>query len=189
MTEEQSGDFIWSCPLFFVAHSKNSEVQTCSHLWKYSFTKQGWCLGGAGRRKVWCMRSAFLCYKVVDQHSSAPGAILMQFFVLSKKYCSCLSQCGPFLSLFFSMQMFQMESFFLYVSAACPAGFYKAKSTDPGCAKCPPHSHSLRDGATICDCHAGFFRADTDPPSMACTRKSTHAATNDTCMHLHKQKQ
>uniref|UniRef100_I3JVN7 receptor protein-tyrosine kinase n=1 Tax=Oreochromis niloticus TaxID=8128 RepID=I3JVN7_ORENI len=53
---------------------------------------------------------------------------------------------------------------------ACPAGFYKAKSTDPGCAKCPPHSHSLRDGATICDCHAGFFRADTDPPSMACTQ-------------------
>uniref|UniRef100_A0A3Q4HUP6 receptor protein-tyrosine kinase n=1 Tax=Neolamprologus brichardi TaxID=32507 RepID=A0A3Q4HUP6_NEOBR len=53
---------------------------------------------------------------------------------------------------------------------ACRAGFYKAKSTDPGCAKCPPHSHSLRDGATICDCHAGFFRADTDPPSMACTQ-------------------
>uniref|UniRef100_A0A3Q0SEK8 receptor protein-tyrosine kinase n=1 Tax=Amphilophus citrinellus TaxID=61819 RepID=A0A3Q0SEK8_AMPCI len=53
---------------------------------------------------------------------------------------------------------------------ACSAGFYKAKSTDPGCAKCPPHSHSLRDGATVCDCHSGFFRADSDPPSMACTQ-------------------
>ncbi|KAM6918920.1 ephrin type-A receptor 4-A-like [Xenentodon cancila] len=53
---------------------------------------------------------------------------------------------------------------------ACPAGFYKAKSSDPGCTKCPPHSHSLRDGANVCDCHMGFFRADSDPPSMACTQ-------------------
>ncbi|KAM9845151.1 ephrin type-A receptor 4-A-like [Aulostomus maculatus] len=53
---------------------------------------------------------------------------------------------------------------------ACPAGFYKAKSSDAGCSKCPPHSHSLRDGATLCDCHSGYFRADTDPPSMACTQ-------------------
>eukprot|EP00064_Thunnus_orientalis_P013168 superscaffoldBa00002108_g13205 len=53
---------------------------------------------------------------------------------------------------------------------ACAPGFYKAKSSDAGCFKCPPHSHSLRDGATACDCHSGYFRADTDPPSMACTQ-------------------
>uniref|UniRef100_A0A8C9ZGW4 receptor protein-tyrosine kinase n=1 Tax=Sander lucioperca TaxID=283035 RepID=A0A8C9ZGW4_SANLU len=53
---------------------------------------------------------------------------------------------------------------------ACSVGFYKAKSSDAGCSKCPPHSHSLRDGATVCDCHSGFFRADSDPPSMACTQ-------------------
>uniref|UniRef100_A0A671YWV8 receptor protein-tyrosine kinase n=1 Tax=Sparus aurata TaxID=8175 RepID=A0A671YWV8_SPAAU len=53
---------------------------------------------------------------------------------------------------------------------ACSAGFYKARSSDAGCSKCPPHSHSLRDGATVCDCHSGFFRADSDPPSMACTQ-------------------
>uniref|UniRef100_A0A8C7ZUN4 receptor protein-tyrosine kinase n=1 Tax=Oryzias sinensis TaxID=183150 RepID=A0A8C7ZUN4_9TELE len=53
---------------------------------------------------------------------------------------------------------------------ACSAGFYKAKSSDIGCSKCPPHSHSLRDGANVCDCHSGFFRADADPPSMACTQ-------------------
>uniref|UniRef100_A0A4W6EN48 receptor protein-tyrosine kinase n=1 Tax=Lates calcarifer TaxID=8187 RepID=A0A4W6EN48_LATCA len=53
---------------------------------------------------------------------------------------------------------------------ACSVGFYKAKSSDAGCSKCPPHSHSLRDGATVCDCHTGFFRADGDPPSMACTQ-------------------
>ncbi|XP_053186322.1 ephrin type-A receptor 4-A-like isoform X1 [Scomber japonicus] len=53
---------------------------------------------------------------------------------------------------------------------ACTTGFYKARSSDAGCLKCPPHSHSLRDGATVCDCHTGYFRADTDPPSMACTQ-------------------
>uniref|UniRef100_A0A8D3CF46 receptor protein-tyrosine kinase n=1 Tax=Scophthalmus maximus TaxID=52904 RepID=A0A8D3CF46_SCOMX len=53
---------------------------------------------------------------------------------------------------------------------ACSVGFYKAKSSDAGCSKCPPHSHSLRDGATECDCNSGFFRADSDPPSMACTQ-------------------
>uniref|UniRef100_A0A3Q2DCH7 receptor protein-tyrosine kinase n=1 Tax=Cyprinodon variegatus TaxID=28743 RepID=A0A3Q2DCH7_CYPVA len=53
---------------------------------------------------------------------------------------------------------------------ACSAGFYKSKASDPGCFKCPPHSRSLRDGANVCDCHTGFFRADADPPSMACTQ-------------------
>uniref|UniRef100_A0A3B5LSG7 receptor protein-tyrosine kinase n=1 Tax=Xiphophorus couchianus TaxID=32473 RepID=A0A3B5LSG7_9TELE len=59
---------------------------------------------------------------------------------------------------------------------ACSAGFYKSKSSDPGCSKCPPHSRSLRDGANVCDCHTGFFRADFDPPSMACTRKKPPSA-------------
>uniref|UniRef100_A0A3Q3KP55 receptor protein-tyrosine kinase n=1 Tax=Monopterus albus TaxID=43700 RepID=A0A3Q3KP55_MONAL len=53
---------------------------------------------------------------------------------------------------------------------ACSVGFYKARSSDAGCFKCPPHSHSLRDGASVCDCNSGFFRADSDPPSMACTQ-------------------
>ncbi|XP_056277260.1 ephrin type-A receptor 4-like isoform X2 [Pseudoliparis swirei] len=53
---------------------------------------------------------------------------------------------------------------------ACAVGFYKAQSSDAGCSKCPPHSHSPRDGATLCDCNAVFFRADSDPPSMACTQ-------------------
>uniref|UniRef100_A0A8C6LH04 receptor protein-tyrosine kinase n=1 Tax=Nothobranchius furzeri TaxID=105023 RepID=A0A8C6LH04_NOTFU len=53
---------------------------------------------------------------------------------------------------------------------ACSAGFYKAKASDAECSKCPLHSHSLRDGANVCDCHTGFFRGDADPPSMACTQ-------------------
>uniref|UniRef100_A0A668A307 receptor protein-tyrosine kinase n=1 Tax=Myripristis murdjan TaxID=586833 RepID=A0A668A307_9TELE len=53
---------------------------------------------------------------------------------------------------------------------ACAVGFYKAKVSDAGCSKCPPHSHSVREGATVCTCHSGYFRAETDPASMACTQ-------------------
>ncbi|XP_076001135.1 ephrin type-A receptor 4-A-like [Genypterus blacodes] len=53
---------------------------------------------------------------------------------------------------------------------ACAVGFYKAQSSEGGCTKCPPQSHSPRDGAKICECHSGYFRSDTDPPSMACTQ-------------------
>ncbi|CAL8345690.1 unnamed protein product [Merluccius merluccius] len=54
---------------------------------------------------------------------------------------------------------------------ACPLGFFRSRSSDGGgCSKCPPHSHSLREGAGVCDCHAGYFRATTDPASMACTQ-------------------
>lgn len=80
--------------------------------------------------------------------------------------------------------LYQLEPYFtvrsscLSFSPACSVGFYKAKSSEAGCSKCPPHSHSLRDGATVCDCHSGFFRADSDPPSMACTRKNTHTCTH-----------
>ncbi|XP_023385486.1 ephrin type-A receptor 4 [Pteropus vampyrus] len=53
---------------------------------------------------------------------------------------------------------------------ACKIGYYKALSTDATCAKCPPHSYSVWEGATSCTCDRGFFRADNDAASMPCTR-------------------
>ncbi|XP_073889888.1 ephrin type-A receptor 3 isoform X5 [Macaca fascicularis] len=38
------------------------------------------------------------------------------------------------------------------------------------CAKCPPHSSTQEDGSMNCRCENNYFRADKDPPSMACTR-------------------
>ncbi|PNJ36777.1 EPHA4 isoform 10, partial [Pongo abelii] len=52
----------------------------------------------------------------------------------------------------------------------CKIGYYKALSTDATCAKCPPHSYSVWEGATSCTCDRGFFRADNDAASMPCTR-------------------
>ncbi|XP_028650233.1 ephrin type-A receptor 4 [Erpetoichthys calabaricus] len=53
---------------------------------------------------------------------------------------------------------------------ACKSGYYRALSTDSGCSKCPLHSYSIREGSTACTCDKGFFRAESDPASMPCTR-------------------
>ncbi|KAK5861311.1 hypothetical protein PBY51_022718 [Eleginops maclovinus] len=55
-------------------------------------------------------------------------------------------------------------------SEACQPGFFKAYAGNIKCSKCPPHSFSYGEGAAICRCETGFFRAERDPPSMACTR-------------------
>ncbi|XP_017308185.2 ephrin type-A receptor 3 isoform X2 [Ictalurus punctatus] len=52
----------------------------------------------------------------------------------------------------------------------CRPGFYKASALDAYCMKCPPHSYSHQDKASECVCERGYYRAETDPRSMACTR-------------------
>uniref|UniRef100_A0A8C1JMU3 receptor protein-tyrosine kinase n=1 Tax=Cyprinus carpio TaxID=7962 RepID=A0A8C1JMU3_CYPCA len=51
----------------------------------------------------------------------------------------------------------------------CRPGTYKASSMDAYCTKCPPHSFSHQEKASECSCEKGFYRADMDPRSMACT--------------------
>ncbi|XP_028846092.1 ephrin type-A receptor 6-like isoform X1 [Denticeps clupeoides] len=53
---------------------------------------------------------------------------------------------------------------------ACRPGFYKAFAGNIKCSKCPPHSYSYDDGSQLCYCEKGYFRAEKDPPTMACTR-------------------
>ncbi|KAJ8415167.1 hypothetical protein AAFF_G00008650 [Aldrovandia affinis] len=53
---------------------------------------------------------------------------------------------------------------------ACRPGFYKAFAGNIKCSKCPPHSFSYEEGSPLCHCEKGFFRAEKDPPTMACTR-------------------
>uniref|UniRef100_A0A8C6PQB9 receptor protein-tyrosine kinase n=1 Tax=Nothobranchius furzeri TaxID=105023 RepID=A0A8C6PQB9_NOTFU len=52
----------------------------------------------------------------------------------------------------------------------CKIGYYRALATDGSCSKCPLHSYSIREGSTSCACDKGFFRSETDPASMPCTR-------------------
>lgn len=58
-------------------------------------------------------------------------------------------------------------------SSACRPGFYKAYAGNIKCSKCPPHSFSYGEASAICRCEKGFFRAEKDPPTMACTREYT----------------
>ncbi|XP_061774264.1 LOW QUALITY PROTEIN: ephrin type-A receptor 6 [Nerophis ophidion] len=72
---------------------------------------------------------------------------------------------------------------------ACQPGFFKAFAGNIRCSKCPPHSHSYGQGAAVCRCELGFFRAAKDPPTMACTRppsppRNVLFALNDTCLTL-----
>ena len=87
---------------------------------------------------------------------------------ISKKYL-ILNQ-GSDILLCFVNQGFILVCFLCF-PLACKIGYYKALSTDAACAKCPPHSYSVWEGATSCTCDRGFFRADNDAASMPCTRK------------------
>uniref|UniRef100_A0A6Q2X430 Ephrin type-A receptor 6 n=1 Tax=Esox lucius TaxID=8010 RepID=A0A6Q2X430_ESOLU len=73
--------------------------------------------------------------------------------------------------------------------AACKPGFYKAFAGNIKCSKCPPHSYSYGEGAILCHCEKGFYRAEKDPPTMACTRPPSPPRNvlfhlNDTCLLL-----
>lgn len=59
---------------------------------------------------------------------------------------------------------------------ACRPGFYKAFAGNTKCSKCPPHSLTYVEATSVCQCEKGYFRAEKDPPSMACTSKSVHFA-------------
>lgn len=65
-------------------------------------------------------------------------------------------------------------------SAACGRGFYKSSSQDLQCSRCPAHSFNDREGSWRCDCEDGYYRAPSDPPSVACTRKSDRAVARQT---------
>ncbi|XP_026230831.1 LOW QUALITY PROTEIN: ephrin type-A receptor 4b [Anabas testudineus] len=71
----------------------------------------------------------------------------------------------------------------------CRPGTYKASATDAYCTKCPPHSSSPQEQAVECICEKGYYRADTDPRSMACTRppsapENPITTVNETCVTL-----
>ncbi|KAM5159493.1 ephrin type-A receptor 5 isoform 2-T2 [Callospermophilus lateralis] len=52
----------------------------------------------------------------------------------------------------------------------CRPGFFKASPHSQSCSKCPPHSYTHEEASTSCVCEKDYFRRDSDPPTMACTR-------------------
>uniref|UniRef100_A0A4W3IW76 receptor protein-tyrosine kinase n=1 Tax=Callorhinchus milii TaxID=7868 RepID=A0A4W3IW76_CALMI len=75
------------------------------------------------------------------------------------------------------------------VCQPCRPGFYKASSMDPYCMKCPPHSYSHQESSSQCSCERGFYRAETDPRAMPCTKppsapENPISTTNETSIIL-----
>ncbi|KAM6948344.1 LOW QUALITY PROTEIN: ephrin type-A receptor 3-like, partial [Aplochiton taeniatus] len=71
----------------------------------------------------------------------------------------------------------------------CRPGSYKASAQDAYCTKCPPHSASPLEQASECPCERGYYRAEADPRSMACTRppsapENPVTTVNETCVTL-----
>lgn len=53
---------------------------------------------------------------------------------------------------------------------ACPAGHFKPAPGLGACTSCPDFSDTMVPGSAYCLCRHGYLRADTDPPSAACSK-------------------
>ncbi|XP_058038010.1 ephrin type-A receptor 5 [Ahaetulla prasina] len=72
---------------------------------------------------------------------------------------------------------------------ACQLGFFKNSSQTQGCTKCPPHSFTREEASTSCICEENYFRKESDPLTMACTRppsapRSAISNVNETSVFL-----
>lgn len=86
--------------------------------------------------------------------------------ILCSQYTSALH------SVYFTFGCDLFLTAFFFCSPACKPGYYKAFSGNTKCSKCPQHSSSHDQAATICHCDKGFYRGIKDPASMACTSKN-----------------
>uniref|UniRef100_H0VRN3 receptor protein-tyrosine kinase n=1 Tax=Cavia porcellus TaxID=10141 RepID=H0VRN3_CAVPO len=53
---------------------------------------------------------------------------------------------------------------------ACPRGSYRTDLSTSRCLKCPHHSSADAEGATVCTCESGHYRAPGEGHQEACTR-------------------
>uniref|UniRef100_A0A8C2KKR2 receptor protein-tyrosine kinase n=1 Tax=Cyprinus carpio TaxID=7962 RepID=A0A8C2KKR2_CYPCA len=49
-------------------------------------------------------------------------------------------------------------------------GFYRSALQTKSCSKCPPRSFTKVEASTSCQCEQGYFRTESDPTNMACTK-------------------
>ncbi|XP_059801725.1 ephrin type-B receptor 3-like isoform X2 [Hypanus sabinus] len=72
---------------------------------------------------------------------------------------------------------------------ACHQGTFKSRQGDEPCSLCPSNSRISSEGATICPCKTGFYRADVDQPEMGCTSvpsavRNVISSVNETSLSL-----
>ncbi|XP_059400617.1 ephrin type-A receptor 5-like isoform X1 [Carassius carassius] len=52
----------------------------------------------------------------------------------------------------------------------CKPGFYRLGLQTKSCSKCPPRSFTKVEASTSCQCEQGYYRTQSDPANMACTK-------------------
>ena len=52
----------------------------------------------------------------------------------------------------------------------CPVGHFKPTRGQSLCAPCPANSRADGTGSPVCECEEGFFRAEKDDKTSACTK-------------------
>ncbi|XP_061119791.1 ephrin type-A receptor 5 isoform X6 [Conger conger] len=52
----------------------------------------------------------------------------------------------------------------------CQPGFFRSSVQSLSCSKCPPYSYTKLEASTACQCEDDYYRMETDPPNMACTK-------------------
>ncbi|XP_030073723.1 tyrosine-protein kinase Mer isoform X2 [Microcaecilia unicolor] len=53
---------------------------------------------------------------------------------------------------------------------ACKIGFFKPLLENAACRKCAPFSHSKVEGSALCQCLDSYYRKESDPWELGCTR-------------------
>uniref|UniRef100_A0A8C9VQD8 receptor protein-tyrosine kinase n=1 Tax=Scleropages formosus TaxID=113540 RepID=A0A8C9VQD8_SCLFO len=75
------------------------------------------------------------------------------------------------------------------ILSECPSGQFKSGEGSGLCSPCPAHSQAVSAGTSSCLCHPGYYRAESDAPTTACTTppsapRSIVTQINDTSVTL-----
>uniref|UniRef100_H2ZQT5 receptor protein-tyrosine kinase n=1 Tax=Ciona savignyi TaxID=51511 RepID=H2ZQT5_CIOSA len=77
----------------------------------------------------------------------------------------------------------------LLIHSICHINHYKSKVKNLPCQRCPAYSSASNQGATVCDCMNGYFRAPSDTADQPCTKPPTkvvnlYSVVNQTSVNL-----
>lgn len=111
-----------------------------------------------------------------------PGYIVGYCLFSAQVYSSLLSifSIGIYSLLFSIFSIAGIQSIVVYFQhhyivrcclfSACGRDYYKYMSGPDACQPCPANSHTKEISSVECTCYNGYYRAEKDPKSMACTR-------------------
>ncbi|KAF6718927.1 Ephrin type-A receptor 5 [Oryzias melastigma] len=121
-----------------------------------------------------CVNNSLPLYEPPRMHCSTEGEWLVPIGKIPVHLFPSRSVLGfpylgvdAFVTIVLLVDMGDLKNVRLFV---CKVGFYRSLLESPSCSKCPPHSVARQTGATACACEDGYYKIESDPSNMACTR-------------------